>query len=83
MSFKEEVLELLIASAVDKMGADRATLSAETRFKTDLGCKSADIVRFTAVLEDEYEVEVPFMAFNRCATFGDAADYICKLMGMM
>ena len=82
MSFKDEVLELLIESTVENMGVDRATLSADTRFKEDLGCKSVDIVRFTAALEDEYEVEVPFMAFNRCVTFGDAAAYVSKLMGI-
>lgn len=82
MNFKDEVLELLIRSAVDSMGADRTVLGANTRFKEDLGCKSVDIVRFTAALEDEYEVEVPFMAFNRCVTFGDAAAYISKLMGI-
>lgn len=82
MSFKEEVLAWLIDMAADMLGVDRNDVSPATRFKEDLGCKSADIVRITAGLEDEYEVEVPFMAFNRCVTLEDGADYVCKLMGM-
>lgn len=82
MSFREEVLQLLMDKAADMLGVDKSTLSADTRFKEDLHCKSADIVRFTAALEDEYEAEVPFMAFNRCVTLGDAADYMCEVMGL-
>ena len=81
MSFKEEVLELLINKITELQGA--AGVTSATRFKEDLNCKSSDIVRITAVLEEEYDVEVPFMAFNRCATLEYAADYMCKLMGMV
>lgn len=83
MSFKEEVLELLVSKAAEMLGVDKAQVAPGTRFKEDLHCKSSDIVRITAQLEDEYEVEVPFMAFNRCVTLEDAADYVCKLMGMV
>lgn len=83
MSFKEEVLAWLIEKTADMLGAEQGSVTPATRFKEDLGCKSADIVRITAGLEDEYEVEVPFMAFNRCVTLEDGANYVCKLMGMV
>lgn len=82
MTFREEVIELLKKKAADLFGKDPAALDGETRFKEDLGCKSADIVKFTVALEDEYDVEVPFMAFNRCETFAAAADYISELTGI-
>lgn len=82
MSFRDEVIELLCKKAADLFGLDASTLGADTRFKEDLGCKSADIVKFTVALEDEYDVEVPFMAFNRNATFGEAADYMSELTGI-
>jgi len=82
MSFRNEVIELLINAAVRIMHVDGAALSAETRFTEDLKAKSTDIVKFTVALEDEYDVEVPFMAFRRCKTFGDAADYISELTGI-
>lgn len=83
MSFREEVIELLIKTVSDLLGVDAATLNENTRFKEDLGCKSNNIVQITVALEDEYDVEVPFMAFNRCATFGDAADYMSELTGIV
>lgn len=83
MSFREEVIELLIKTVSDLLGKDPATLNENTRFKEDLGCKSNNIVQITVALEDEYDVEVPYMAFNRCATFGDAADYMSELTGII
>ena len=79
MEFKQEVINLLIEKAVKMFGVDPTTLGPETRFKEDLQCKSANIVQFTTALEDEYDVEVPYMESNRKATFADAADYIAEL----
>ncbi len=81
MNFHDEVVELLKKTAVRNLGCDISTLSGATRFEEDLHCKSVDIVRFTAILEDEYEVEVPFMGFKRNKTFDEAADYLCELTG--
>lgn len=80
MDFIDEVIEHLKEYAVSINGSDPASLSPETRFEEDLGCKSIQYVQFTSKLEDEYEVEVPFMAFKRCRTFRDAAEYIQKLL---
>lgn len=79
MEFREEVIKLLIQIAVRMFGCDPETLGPETSFKDDLQCKSANIVQFTTALEDEYDVEVPYMEFNRKATFAEAADYIAEL----
>ena len=79
MEFREEVIQILIDRAAKMFGLDPATLGPETRFKEDLQCKSANIVQFTTTLEDEYDVEVPYMEFNRKATFAEAADYIAEL----
>ena len=83
MSFREEVIELLINTVVDLLGVDASGLNENTRFKEDLGCKSVNIVQITVALENEYDVEVPYMAFNRCVTFGDAADYMSELTGII
>ncbi len=81
MSFREEVIELLIKTVNDLLGVDPAAMGENTRFKEDLGCGSANIVQITVALEDEYDVEVPYMAFNRCKTFGEAADFMSELLG--
>ena len=82
MSFQEEVIELLKKTAGDLFKIDPAALNGDTNFQDDLHCKSVDLVRITAALEDEYDVEVPFMAFKRCATFAQAAAYMSELTGI-
>ena len=78
MEFREEVIAILVEKAAKMFGIDPSTLGPETSFK-ELGCKSANIVQFTTSLEDEYDIEVPYMEFNRKATFADAAEYIAEL----
>lgn len=82
MEFIEEVVELLAKKAAELFQVDAAALNAETRFNEDLHCKSVDLVKFTTTLEDEYDVEVPFMAFKRCKTFGDAAAFVADALGV-
>lgn len=83
VTFREEVIELLANKVLELYpNTDPSTLNADTRFKEDLGIKSSDIVKITAALEDEYDVEVAFMAFNRCVTFGAAADYMSEITGI-
>lgn len=53
------------------------TLSGETKF-ADLKCKSVDLVKFSTALEDEFEIEVPYMQMRRCVTFADACDFVAK-----
>lgn len=80
--FQEEVIDILKDKAVEIFGSDRDSLSAETSFVDDLGCKSVNVVQFASALEDEYEVEVPFMQLNKCTTFADAAKLIDDTLSM-
>lgn len=83
MSFKKEVLELLISVALKITGLPADQITGETRFEEDLHFKSIDYNRVTLALEDEYDIEVPYMAFKRNATFNEAADYMTKLTGYL
>ncbi|BAK43971.1 acyl carrier protein [Eggerthella sp. YY7918] len=80
--FQEEVVGILKDKAVEIFNADPATLSGDTRFVEDLHCKSVNIVQFASALEDEYEVEVPFMELNKMKTFGEAAKLIDDKLSM-
>ncbi len=53
---------------------------AETTAFADLGMKSVNYSSMINVLEDEFDVEIPFMDFRRKATIGEAVDYICGLI---
>ena len=81
MSIREEVIEALSKKAANLFGLDAASLGPDTRFLEDLDAKSVDMVKFSALLEDIYEVEVPFMDFVKNLTFGEAAAYIAAMFG--
>lgn len=80
--FQEEVIDILKDKAASIFGDDPSTLSADTRFVEDLHCKSVNIVQFASALEDEYEIEVPFMELNKMKTFGEAAQFIDDKLSM-
>lgn len=80
--FQAEVVDILKDKAAEIFGADPATLSTDTRFIEDLHCKSVNIVQFASALEDEYEVEVPFMELNKKKTFGEAAALVDEKLSM-
>lgn len=80
--FQEEVVDILKNKAAEIFGVDASTLSGDTRFKEDLGAKSVNIVQFASALEDEYEVEVPYMQLNKCETFADAAKFVDDALSM-
>lgn len=80
--FQEEVVDILKNKAAEVFGVDAESLSAETSFVDDLHCKSVNIVQFASALEDEYEVEVPYMQLNKCKTFADAAKFVDDALSM-
>lgn len=77
MTIQEEALAVLVKTAVRLFNANAADLSSETKF-SDLKCKSVDYVKFSAALEDEFEIEVPYMQMRRCETFADACNFVAK-----
>ncbi len=80
--FQLEVIDILKDKAADLFGSDPDTLGPDTKFVDDLHCKSVNIVQFASALEDEYEVEVPYMQLNKCVTFADAAKFVDDALSM-
>ena len=80
--FQAEVVDILKEKATDIFGVDASTLDESTSFVDDLHCKSVNIVQFASALEDEYEVEVPYMQLNKCKTFLDAAKFVDDALSM-
>ena len=81
MSIREEDKEALAEKAAYLFNTKPEDYGPETRFVEDLNAKSVNYVQFSAMLEDMYDVEVPFMEFRRKATFAGAADYIAQMLG--
>ena len=82
MTIQEEVVGILCKKAAAIFGIDASTLNKDTRFFEDLDCKSVNMVQLCAALEDEFEVEIPFAAFDDIKTFGDAGDFIDRALGI-
>lgn len=75
MGIREEVIEALCNKAQSIWGIDPSTLGEDTTFE-ELGCKSTNLVQFSAALEDAMEIEVPFMTIVKMKTFGEVADWM-------
>ena len=79
MELRKEILEVMIKRAADVMKKNPGELNEGSNFE-ELGFKSGNYVQVTTVLEDEFEVEIPYMDFKRRKTFGEAAAYIEELI---
>lgn len=77
---KEEILAKLIERAAEVFSVTKDELNGQTRFNEDLNAKSGNIVQITTFLEDEFDIEVPYMDFRRKKTFDEAAEYIEELV---
>lgn len=77
MKLREEIIEKMKERLSTILGVSDCT--EETTFES-LGMKSVNYSQLTTVLEDEFDVEVPYMDFKRKLTIGSAADYIVELV---
>ena len=80
MTIKEEVVKALAKKAAFLFHVDESTLNENTRFVEDLGAKSTNIVQFSAMLEDMYDIEVSYMELAKKKTFGEAGEYMEELL---
>jgi acyl carrier protein len=78
-SFKEQVRSTMYSAIVATMNKPVEELTDGTELIADLGAKSVNFVRIISALEDEFELEIPFMEFRRKKTIGEAIDYIVQL----
>ena len=76
---RQEVWNALTTRASQLFGKDASEFEEGTKF-ADLGIKSVQVSQLTTYLEDELDIEVPYMKFRRCATFGEAVDFVADLL---
>ena len=77
---REEVIKKIIERCCVLFNKQPDELSENTNFAVDLGAKSGHVSQMTNFLEDEFDVEVPYMEFRRKTTIGEAADFIVELV---
>lgn len=78
-NLQEQVREAVYAAVSEAMNTPREDLTDTTEIIADLGAKSANLVRIISVLEDELDLEIPFMQFRRKKTIGEAIEYVVQL----
>ena len=76
---RQQAYEAIVTRIGQLYGKKPEEISEDTRFLEDLGAKSGNVSQMTTYLEDEFDIEVPFMDFRRKATVGEAADFIAEL----
>lgn len=76
MSLHDEAFKTIVSQISAQFGKSADELSEATKFEADLGFKSVNYVLLSSALEDEFEVEVPYMDLKRSETLGEAADFV-------
>lgn len=79
MASKSEVFQSLVERVAPIFGKSKEDLTEEMRFFEDLNAKSVHYSQITTYLEDEFDIEIPFMNFRRKKTLGEAAEYVSEL----
>lgn len=80
MNQREDVLQKLVERAAPLFGKQPKEITEELLFVEDLNAKSVHYSQITTYLEDEFDVEIPYMTFRRKKTIGEAVDYIVELL---
>jgi acyl carrier protein len=75
------VIEAKVVEIVsEQMGVDKAEVSRETSFSTDLNADSLDTVELVMEFEDEFDMSIPDEEAEKIQTVGAAIDYIASIV---
>jgi acyl carrier protein len=79
-SLREQVHSTMYETISTTMNRPIEELTDDTQLIADLGAKSVNFVRIISALEDEFDLEIPFMEFRRKKTIGEAISYVVQLL---
>ena len=80
MASIEEIEEKVISIVAEQLSVDKAEISRETSFVSDLGADSLDTVELVMELEDEFDMNIPDEEAEKIQTVGAAIEFIQKQM---
>lgn len=80
MESREDILEKLIERGASLFRKKPEEMTEDLDFVEDLNAKSVHYSQITTYLEDAFDIEIPYMAFRRKKTIGEAADYVLELL---
>lgn len=76
---RASVMEAFLKRANTVFGKAEGEITDDTTFE-ELHAKSVQISQITTYLEDEFDIEIPYMKFRRKKTVGEAVDYVVELL---
>lgn len=79
MKLEEMIAKKFFETVARIFRKDESELTRETRFIEDLKAKSVNIVELIAVLQNEFEIEIPMAKVRRKKTIGEAIDFVISL----
>ncbi len=77
---REEILEKVVETIVDQIGAVASEIGEETSLKDDLEVDSLDLLQIITAIEDGFDITIEDDVFEGVVTVGDAVSYIEKLV---
>ena len=72
------MLERIIELTAENLGADAATITAETSFKDDLHADSLDLFELAMAIEEEFSEEIPSEDLEQITTVADVMNYLTE-----
>mgnify|MGYP003597089942 CR=1 FL=1 len=77
MEEREEIYNKIVERLTAMVGEKDYTEATEY---AELNLKSGNYSQMINVLEDEFDVEIPYMEFKRSRTIGDSVNFIVSLI---
>ena len=78
MKGKNKMFEKIKELIAEELGADAATITAETSFKDDLHADSLDLFELAMAFEEEFSVEIPSEDLEQITTVADVMNYLTE-----
>ncbi len=79
MTLEERIAARVMKEVARIFKKDMSELSRDTRFVEDLQVKSLNVVELIALLENEFDVMIPYAEARRRKTVGEAIDLVVSL----
>jgi acyl carrier protein len=79
LKIEDRIAEGVMKAVARIFRKDVSELTLNTRFVEDLRAKSVNIVELIAVLQNEFQIEIPMMKARRQKTIGESINFIVSL----
>lgn len=80
MSESGSIDSRVLAAVAKVFHRDPSEIDPSTRYVQDLMSKSLNVIELTAVLENEFDIDIPGVDARKCQTVGDTISLVHRLV---